>query len=480
MSLPSALRQRMAARLLPVIYPEQETEYQPVISFTDFKLAVWKKYVHTPYQALIDEKLTQVARYIRTEGQEGIARLMIFMPPRKGKTETTSRHFPAWALGEMPWLRIITTSYGASLAFRNSRFVRNLIKSDKYRAIYPRVRLSPDTKSVQEWDIDDYKGGTIAAGVGGSITGHGAKLIIVDDPIKSRAEAESATYRDRVKDWFNDDLSTRLEEPGGAMVIIQTRWHQDDLSGWLLNSHSDSMDWEVLSLPEIAGENDPLGRQPGEVLWPERYPLAWVEKRREALGEYAFASLYQQSPIPAGGGLFDATQIEIINEAPDCTKIVRFYDLAVTKKKTSDYTVGFKLGVTKDELFIILHVWRVRMEAPDVHEGIVQNAMMDGTKVPIRLEAEKAGIVELQYMLRDKRLRGYRVDAKAPEGDKYTRAGAAASRVNNGRVKMVRAPWNQVVLDELAVFNNGAHDDIVDGFSGAYDMLAKPMGVFVG
>jgi predicted phage terminase large subunit-like protein len=446
-------------------------QYQSSIDLTAFKKKMWRGYVHTNYQALIDRTLEQVALYIRSGGADGLSRVMIFLPPRKGKTATVSRHFPAWVIGKMPNTRLIMTSYGASLAGRNSRFVRNLIKSDRFQQLFPEVRLAQDTQSTFEWDIANFDGGMIAAGVGGGITGHGANLIIIDDPIKSRAEAESAVYRQNIKDWYNDDLSTRLEEPGGAIVIIQTRWHQDDLSGWLLDSHNDN--WHVLSLPEIAEKDDPLGRNPGEVLWPERYSIDWVLGRQESLGEYSFASLYQQRPIPAGGGLFDALQIKIINEseAPKCIQVVRFYDLAVTVKKTSDYTVGFKLGVTADEQFVIQHVWRVRKEAPDVQEGIVQNAAVDGQNVAIRLEAENAGISQLGYLLRDSRLRGHQIDAKPPIGDKYTRAGPAASRVNNGRVLMVRGTWNQAVLDEFAVFPNGKHDDIVDGFSGAYEML---------
>jgi len=174
--------------------------------------------------------------------------------------------------------------------------------------------------------------------------------------------------------------------------------------------------------------------------------------------------------------LFDATKIEVVDYVPECTQVVRFYDLAVTAKKTSDYTVGLKLGITADERPVILDVYRAQRELPDVQEAIVQNAQMDGVSVPFRLEAEKAGIVQLQFLLRDPRMRSFTLDAKAPEGDKYTRAAPVAARVNAGRVLMVKAAWNRALLDEIAVFPQGEHDDQVDALSGAYGMLeSMPM-----
>lgn len=413
----------------------------------------------------------QVTRYVETGGREGLGRIMIFLPPRHGKTQTVSRLFPAWFLGRNPTRRVMATSYGASLAHRNSKFVRNLIDHPEYADFYPGVNLEQGSRAVDLWDLERYGGGMTAAGIGGAITGHGANIGIIDDPIKSRAEAESPTYRQNLKDWYNNDFYTRIEEPGGAIIVMLTRWHMDDLAGYLLADDTES--WEVLKLPAIAQEEDPLGRAVGEALWPERYDLPVLQKRRDR-GEYAFAALYQQTPIPSGGGLFDATQIKVVDQAPECVQVVRFYDLAVTVKKHSDYTVGLKLGVTKDEQYIILDIWRVQKTAPEIQAGIVQNARIDGAGVRVRLEAEKAGIIQLDYLLRDTRMRPYTLDAKPPAGDKYTRATAPAARVNAGRVSMIRAGWNRALLDELAVFPMGEHDDQVDALSGAYDMLTMP------
>lgn len=446
------------------------------LTFTDFKRQFWKSYIHKAYHQALDALVTQVADYVLSGGERGVGRAMIFMPPRHGKTRTVSHLFPAWLLSINPKLRLITASYGATLAYRNSRFVRNLIASDDYQATYPNVKLATDSASVNEWDIAEHGGGLIAVGVGGGVTGHGGNVIIIDDVVKSRAEAESATYRQRVKDWYDNDLLTRLEEPGGAIILMMTRWHTDDLAGYLMDSDEQ---WHVLSLPAIAGDQDPVGREPGEALWADRYSLDILTERRARMGEYAFASLYQQTPLPPGGRLFDTSKIEIIDYAPVCKQVVRFYDLAVTAKKHSDYTAGMKLGLLEDEKLVILDMYRVQKIMPDVERDIAQNAAIDGRAVHIRLEAEKAGIVQLDYLLRNPAMRGYTLDAKPPEGDKFTRAQPAATRVNNGMVKMIRADWNRALLDELAVFPAGEHDDQVDALSGAYGMLSDPITITV-
>lgn len=440
------------------------------ITYEAFKQRFWRNYVHTRYQAAIDDKLMQVTEYLTSGGQRGINRLMIFIPPRHGKTENVSRKFPAWLLGIQPDTRLIAASYGATLAYRNSRMVRNLIADDRYREWFPHVRLADDSAAVDSWDIKAHDGGLIAAGVGGGITGHGAKLIIIDDVVKSRAEAESATYRQRVVDWYNNDLLTRLEEPGGAIILMMTRWQQNDLAGYLLDDDAES--WDVLRLPALAEDDDPLGRQPGEALWPERYSEAILQARRERMGDYAFSALYQQRPRPPGGGLFDVEQVVVVDQSPPVVKAVRFYDLAVTAKRQSDYTAGVKLGITEHEQVVIMDLYHVQKQMPDVHEDIFRNAVKDGRDVRFRLEGEKAGIIQLDYLFRDPRLRPYAFDKKAPIGDKFTRAQPFAARVNAGKVLMVRAGWNRKLLDELSVFPNGDNDDITDALSGAYDMLA--------
>jgi predicted phage terminase large subunit-like protein len=466
---------------------EGAVEY--ALSLPEFAQRVRPDYDHTDFQAIIDAALTRVYEYIQTKGERGIGKLMIFMPPRHGKTLKVSRLFPAWVLGNLPDTRLIMVSYGASLAKKNSRAVRNLFRNPRFNKIFPGLRLSDDTANVMEWDIHGRGGGCVAAGVGGAITGHGARLLIVDDPVKNRKQAESPTYREQTAEWFTDDLLTRVEEPGGAIVIMHTRWHEKDLAGTILAD--DPEGWVVIRLPALAetqeerdeahkllglptGEPDPLGREPGEALWEERYPAEWLEERNLRMGDYGFSALYQQIPRGKTGGLFDKSKIQIVDYVPQCTRIVRFYDLAVTAKRRADYTAGVKLGLTFDMKLVILDMYRAQKRAPDVQDDIAQNAQLDGRGVPIRLEAEKAGIIELDYLMRDERLLGFTMDMKPPEGDKYTRATPFASRVNAGQVLMVRGAWNRALLDELGAFPNGANDDQIDALSGAYDMLANP------
>lgn len=437
-------------------------------NLTVFKQVLYRRYMRAGHLDLLDRALTQVSRYVETGGAGGIGRLVIEMPPRHGKTVTTSRFYPAWHLGRNPEHRVMLVSYGASLADKNSRAARNLIRSPYYQAIFPSVQLAADSRAVDSWDLSTVEGGVDALGIGGGATGKGAHILIIDDPVKNRAEAESETYRDRTWEAFTSDLYTRLE-PGGAIVIMSTRWHMDDLTGRALQM--DGEDWKRLRFPALAEDDDPLGRQEGDALWPARFPQDVLLGVQSALGSYEFASLYQQRPIARTGGLFDPLKIEIVDHAPELERTVRFYDLAVTKKTTSDYTAGVKLGRAKDGRIVVLDVWRDRRELPEIHEAIVQNALIDGVNTSIRLEAEKAGVIELAFLLRDRRLSGHRIDAVPPKGDKYTRAGPFASRVNGGQVLMVRGAWNRAFLDELAVFPAGAHDDQVDAASGAYEQV---------
>lgn len=447
------------------------TAYQKAISdFTAFKRIMYRRYQHKPHMALIDRALTQCLRYTETEGLHGISRLIIEVPPRHGKTMTTSRLFPSWGLGRNPYMRFMLASYGASLAEKNSRVARNFIRSPYYQAIFPSIQLATDSANVRSWDLADNEGGCDAFGIDGSATGKGAHGLICDDLVKNRAEAESALMRDKTWDAFTGDLYNRLE-PFGFIVMMFTRWHSDDPVGRAVEMEQEG--WVRIHLPALAEENDQLGRNPGVALWPERYNEERLSKIQSAIGEYNFASQYQQRPMPSKAGLFDVSKITIVDSVPKLSRTVRFYDLAATAKKHSDYSAGVKMGVDSEENIYILHVYRAQKNPVAVEKDIVQNAREDSKNVAIRLEAEKQGIVQLDYLLAKPELRGYTLDAKAPVGDKYTRATPFASRVNAGKVFMLRGEWNRAYLDEHAVFPMGAHDDMVDGSSGAYDMLSN-------
>lgn len=434
------------------------------LSLTDFKKKLWRGYRHPAHVARLDEHLSQVGDFLYSEGRTGIGRLMVFMPPRSGKSWTAARYFPAWVMGWRPQTQVLLTSYAQRLANDHARYIRNLMHSARYQAFYP-VKISPDKHAADHFTLMG-GGQVLAAGVGGGITGHGADLIIIDDPIKSRAEAESALLRERRREWYRSDLRTRLEPPG-AVVLVQTRWHQDDLAGWLLAENIEN--WQVLKVPALQPD--------GTSFWQERFPVEALLTLEKQLGDYDFAALYQQEPLPARGRLFDVARLPLVEASPVCLRSVRFYDLALTAKKRADYTAGLHLGLLPAEQFIVLDVWRAQLELPDVIERIVQTAQGDGAAVAIRLEGEKAGLAALQSLLRDERLRGFALDVRAPQGDKYTRASAPAARVNAGRVLVRRGAWNTAFIEELQLFPDGRHDDMVDALSGAYAMLVEGLGV---
>lgn len=443
----------------------------PPIGLSAFKQQFWPHYQHCAHQALLDSHLERVARYIKTGGEQGIGRLMVFMPPRHGKTLTVSRLFPAWILGMMPDLSIIMSSYAQRLATRNSKFVRNAIESARYDDFFPGITLSDDTAAANEWTIAGHAGGALAAGVGGGITGHGGKLLIIDDPIRNRADAESDVYRDRVWDWYTDDALTRVEEPGGAIVLMHTRWHTDDLAGRILRSE-DAGAWTVLDLPALAFEGDLLGRAPDEALWPERYPVEVLERRRRDMGDYSFNAEYQQRPVASQGGLFKRDKFNIINHAPaDIVKQVRFWDLAMSEKTSADYTDGLLMGMTAGGRLVILDNERVQVDWDDVEPFIAKRCIADTPAVRVGVEAAFYQTKAVQKLLKRPELHSFSIRGYKPDTDKFTRALPFAARVGEGLVDVLRRSWTEPLIEELCSFPYGAHDDQVDACSGAYLML---------
>src|SRR5512147_100665 len=221
------------------------------------------KFEDAAHMTLIATKPELVARYLQTGGKEGIGRLMILMPPRHGKSEMASRKFPAWLLGRLPDSRIIMASYGADLASKNSRAVRDLIESKRYQALFgglssknEPVELSSDSRSVAAWDLaQPHRGGVVAAGVGGGITGLGADLLILDDLFKNREEAESEGRRELVDDWYKSSALTRLEKEYAAVILFFTHWHPDDLVGRLIKQMVNDPradQWDIVDLPALS------------------------------------------------------------------------------------------------------------------------------------------------------------------------------------------------------------------------------------
>jgi predicted phage terminase large subunit-like protein len=306
---------------------------------------------------------------------------------------------------------------------------------------------------------------------------------LIDDPVKSRADADSETYRETTWNWFWSDLCTRLK-PNAGVVIIMTRWHSDDLAGRLLESSSG--DWDVVSIPAEAEEGDMLGRAPGEFLWdndPDYGYGAQLRGVKDTLLKVGatrdWYSLYQQRPRPAEGALFKILMVGTEPAAPAGGTIVRAWDLAATKAigtRDPDWTAGVKLMRTSEGKFIVLDVVRLRGGPDEVEAAIVNTAKQDGPSVRISLPQDPGQAGKQQVLYLTRKLTGYRVDSSPETGDKSTRAYPVSSQVNVGNFAVVKAPWNRAFLDEVAGFPSGTHDDQVDALSRAFSMLsARPV-----
>lgn len=453
------------------------------LSFRTFKEQIYRRYLHADHLEVIDARLTEALRYVETEGKEGHAFHIFELPPRHGKTVTISRLFPPYVLGLHPDWRFILSSYGATLAEKNSRFARNMIRSDVYQRLFGgQIRLASDSKSAQAWDIEGHEGGMDAMGVGGGVTGKGAQIIIIDDPVKNREEAESETYRERVWDWYTDDLYTR-REPNGAVIVVMTRWHEDDLVGRLLKNEPDK--WKVLNLPAIAEADDPLGRAEGEALWSERFPIDVLRDIETTMGSYSFSALYQQRPVPAEGGIFkrawfDSESHPRMQHTPPIAYAVRYWDLAMSEKTSADFTAGVKIGIGADGHRYVLDVFHERVDWGDLTERLAQVMLADGAAVAQGIEQKGYMSRAIQALNIDPRLHGYQVWGHEVDKDKLTRALPAAAKAASGVVHLLDAYWTDAFLDELCSFPYGAHDDMVDAFAGAEAMLGNQMSEAVG
>ncbi len=416
-----------------------------------------------PHQKLTYEYLDMITRGT-------IRRLMIFMPPRHAKTETVTVRYPAWRLEQNPKMNVILGCYNQKLANRFSRKMRRVVAS--------RMPLAPDRKAVEEWETP-MGGGLRSVGVGGGITGFGGDLIMIDDPVKGREDAESEAFRERVWEWFTDDLYTRLE-PGASIVLTMTRWHDDDLAGRLLKQMAEGGEqWTVLRLPALAEDDDPLKRKQGAALCPARYDVAAFDRIKANMDTYSFSALYQQSPTPREGALFKRDwfgkdKIMDPSAVPSGLKWARGYDLAVSTKTSADYTASFRCAFTKDGNLLIDGGYRKRIEFPEQLRYAVSR-MMDEARTRHGVEKALHGEALVQALRRIPAVRGVPLKAVKVDKDKFTRALGWADLAEAGKVYLVRGNWNDDFLDEICRFTgkNDKHDDQVDAVSLAVSMLAK-------
>ncbi|MCS7256266.1 MAG: phage terminase large subunit [Thermomicrobium sp.] len=380
-------------------------------------------------------------------------RAIVSTPPRHGKTETLL-HGIVWLLLRDPTRTIAYVSYAVEFARSKSRRARWLAESIG-------LVLADDASRLEEWRTIE-GGGLLATGIGGPLTGHGVDLLIVDDPVKNRIEAESATIRQRTWEWFTDVAYTRLE-PGGSVIVVMTRWHPDDLAGRLAATG----EWETIVLPALAEGNDPLGREPGAPLWPERWPLETLREIQSQIGEYSWASLYQGRPRPRGGTLF--RDVTVYQEPPaDGYRVSIGVDLAYTARTHADYSVAVVLAASGGVAYV-LDVVRGQWEAPEFGRRLrALRERYPAASIGAFASGTERGA--LQFM----RELGVPIRALPANTDKFVRAQPVASAWNEGRIRVPeRAPWLGAFLDEVLGFTgvNDLHDDQVDALAAAWELL---------
>ena len=405
-------------------------------------------------------------------------RLMLFMPPRHGKSTLASIAYPAWHLGRNPKHEFISCSYSGSLAMSFSRKVRHLLREPLYKNVFTDAKLDPSSQSVEAW-LTTKGGGYVAAGVGGGITGKGAHVLVIDDPVKNREDAESDYNRDNVWDWYTSTAYTRLA-PGGGILVILTRWHDDDLAGRLLRGAADGGDeWEVVKYPAIA-EADEEYRKMGDALHEDRYNLESLEKIQRAVGPRDWSALYQQNPVSDEGDYFTRDMIRYYDPADIDFSRMKFYcawDLAIGQRDRNDYSVGLVVGVDEYDNLYVVDCVRGKFDGFEIVERILD--LYEQWR-PSIIGIEKGHIEMALGPFLEKRVRerklyeAYFKDLKPGRRDKEARARAIQGRMQQGMVRIPKDEvWTGPLVAELLRFPNGVHDDQVDALAWVGLMMAE-------
>lgn len=432
-------------------------------------------YEHYRHTELICEHLQEVA-----DGKQKY--ILIEMPPRHGKSMTVTESFPSYYLMRNPHKRVIAAAYSDGLATKFGRLNRN--KFSEFAPDLFNVKLSEANAANKDWGIAEMSGGMLATGIGGSITGHGADLMIIDDPIKNMKEAGSQLIRDNIWDEWEATLSTRLHN-GASVIVIMTRWHEDDLIGRLLTRSP--YKWDRLRLPAVAEENDLMGRTEGEALCPELgFDEQWAMDKQLAVGSKTWNSLYQQRPSPAGGAIFKREHIKYYVRTKEqhaqwglsddveilpihFDKIAQSWDCTFKGAETSDYVAG-GVWARKKAQYFLLDAVKKRMGFADTLKAI--RSMSDKwPKAISKYIEDKANGSAIIEML-EKELSG--IVPVNPDGGKEARANAVEPLFEAGNVYFphpLMASWVEDLVDELVSFPNAAHDDFVDMTTQALNQL---------
>jgi predicted phage terminase large subunit-like protein len=397
----------------------------------------------------------QIADALESVERGECDRLMIFAPPRHTKSELASRRFPAWYLGRHPDKQLIAATYSGDFALDFGRDVRGIVQGEEFRALFPEVTLAADSQAANRWHTS--KGGvSVYVGVGGPITGRGAHIALIDDPFKNREEADSEVRRETVWKWYTSTLRTRLM-PGGAIILILTRWHEDDLAGRLLDRQGDQ--WKVVELPAIAGENTANER----ALWPEWYDLDSLKRIRADVGPRDWSALYQQRPTPDDGTFFKREWFRWYDEPPKHLSRYVCSDYAVSEGG-GDFTEHGAFGLDPDSNVYLLDWWSGQTTADVWIESLLD---MAATHKPFAAFGESGVIrkaVEPFLIRRARERREFcRFEWISRTGNKAAMARGFQARAAMGKVYLPRnKPWVEELLRQLLTFPAGKHDDKVD------------------
>ena len=425
-------------------------------SFLDYIHYIWPEFIQGNHHKIFADKLTQIAK-----GE--IKRLIINMPPRHTKSEFASVYFPSWVMGLKPNMKIMQTTHTSELSVRFGRKVRNLMDSEEYKAIFPRVTLSADSKSAGRWETN--RGGEyFAAGVGGAITGRGADLLIIDDP-HSEQDALSPSALDSAYEWYTSGPRQRLQ-PGGSIVIVMTRWSTIDLTAQLLKrqteAHADQ--WDIVELPAIFEDS-------GNPLWPEYWKLEELEAVKASLPVTKWNAQYMQNPTSEEGAIIkrDWWQPWEKEKIPPVEYIIQSYDTAFSKSETADFSAITTWGIFRPsedsgDAIILLDAKRGRWDFPELKavaneeykywepEMVLVESQASGT--PLTHELRNMGIPVVNY----RPSRG---------NDKVTRVHAVSPVFESGMVWAPQKKFAEEVIEECAAFPFGEHDDYVDSMTQA-------------
>jgi predicted phage terminase large subunit-like protein len=432
------------------------------------------KFAHSMWPGFIDGRHHKVmAKAFERVARGEVKRLIINMPPRHTKSEFASYMLPAWFLGKFPKKKIIQCSNTAELAVGFGRKVRNLLDSEQYAEIFPNVKLRHDSKAAGRWATND-GGEYFAIGVGGTVTGKGADLLIIDDPHSEQEAALAATdpsVYDKVFEWYSSGPRQRLQ-PGGSIIVVMTRWGKRDLTGRILQGvvERDGEDWEVIDFPAILPSGNPL--------WPEFWPLEELEALRNELPSGKWNAQYMQQPTSESGAIVKREWWKEWEgeQPPKCEFIIQSWDTAFTKNERSDYSACTTWGVfylnenPEDANIILIDAFKKRMEFPELKEK-AYNHYMEYEPDAFIVEAKASGaplIFELRQM-------GIPVSEFTPSrgNDKIARINSVSDLFASGKVWAPRTRWAEEVMEEMAAFPNSDHDDLVDSSTQALIRFRK-------